>query len=99
LFLNASLSLQKEDQGDPKLYEIAVQAQECGRISHTLEAEAPQQNRQVGSDLAKIVNQSAKTYSHAHGHLPGNETLYGRAGTTVCRIVYEQDGEYWDIEY
>ena len=85
-------------RNDEELYKIAVQARECGRITHTIEAISDEgDNYQVGSKLGEIINKSAMIYSHAHGHNKG-DGLYGQNGQTWSRIVYKQGDEYWDVE-
>lgn len=79
---------------DPDLYEIAVKARECGRITHTIEARARRiDNYLLAKHLGEIVLRSA---------LPAQREgirLYGGSDGKICpRIVYKQDGEYLDME-
>jgi len=84
---------------DLALYNIAVEAVECGRITHTIEAIAVgSDNFETGTRLGELVNKTATLYSHARGHREGCRLYGGSDGKTCSRIVYRQGGEYFDIE-
>ena len=75
-------------RADPELHRIATKARDCGKIHYTIGARSEMDNYETGLELGTAIEQSASLHPD----------WYGRNGQTQSRIVYEQDGEYLDIE-
>ena len=71
----------------PGLYSIASEARNCGRVNYTLIARSELSNYDTGLDLGAVINLC----------ITSRPELYSQ-GSTSDRIIYEQNGEYWDIE-
>lgn len=78
----------KKFRADPELHQIAKEAKDCGRIPYTVEARSEMNNYETGLELGTAIAQSAMLH----------QDWYGKGHQTWSRIVYEQDGEYLDIE-